>query len=142
MSHEEISVAEAPKAAAATVWEYGVKVVTLQKGKWDGDPLLQAGDVIQIGGGALKVTRGKDVIHDMPLVEEFSRWGRGQKTAGDDVVEQLEYTQNSHPSCSHIIYGNFVFEGVQKRGVPGGGTPEPIVGVWGAETPPPGQTDC
>jgi hypothetical protein len=101
--------------------------------------LLQVGDVIQIGEGALKVRRGKDVIHDMPLVDEFSRWGRGQKMAGDDVVEQLEYTQNSHPSCGHIIYGNFVFEGVQKGGW---GTPEPIVGVWGAETPPPGQTEC
>jgi hypothetical protein len=140
MSHDETSVAEARNTAGADIWEYGVKVVTLQQGKWGPKPLLEIGDVVQIGEGSLKVWRGKDMMLDMPLVQEFSRWGRGQKKAGDDVVEQLEYTQNSHPNCGHIIYGNFVFKFVEKRG--DWGTPEPIVGVWGAETPPPGRTEC
>jgi len=134
MSHEEYSVAEAPKVAATAIWEYGVKVVTLQQGKWGGEPLLAAGDVVQIGDGLLKVWRGKEMIHDMPLVEEFSRWGRGQDRTGDTVIEQIEYTQNSHPECGQIIYGSFVFSGLGNDN-----TPEPIVGVWGAETPPPGQ---
>ena len=138
MSHEEILVAEAPQTAAAALWEYGVKVVTLQQGKWTGEPLFQVGDVVQVGNGTLKVMRGKDVIHDMPLVDEFSRWGRGQKVSGGAVVEQFEYTQSSHPDCSQLIYGSFVFVGLGNDN-----TPEPIVGVWGAETPPPGTTkDC
>jgi len=92
------------------------------------------GDVVHLGNGTLKVMRGKDVMHEMPL-EERSQWGRAKETAGDDVVAQIEYTQNSHPSCSRIIYGSFVFKGLGNDN-----SPEPIVGVWGAETPPPGQT--
>ena len=136
MSHDETSVAEARNTAATAIWDYGVKVVTLQQGKWGGEPLLEVGDVVQLGEGSLKVWRGKEMIHDMPLVDEFSRWGRGQEKAGDDVIAQIEYTQNSHPECSKIIYGSFVFNGLGNDN-----SPEPIVGVWGAETPPPGQND-
>jgi hypothetical protein len=136
MSHNETSDAEARNTAATDIWEYGVKVVTLQQGKWPEEPpLIKMGDIVQVGEGTLKVMRGKDVMLDMPLVEEFSRWGRGQKVAGAEVVAQIEYTQNSHPKCSQIIYGSFVFIGLGNDN-----TPEPIVGVWGAETPPPGRT--
>jgi hypothetical protein len=134
MSHDETSVAEARNTAGAAVWEYGVQAVSLQQGKWSVAPLLACGDLIQLGNGTLKVMRGKDVMLEMPL-EERSQWGRAQEAAGGDVVAQIEYTQNSHPKCGPMIYGSFVFVGLGNDN-----TPEPIVGVWGAETPPPGRT--
>jgi hypothetical protein len=139
MSHEETLVAEAifgVELGESDLVTYGVTSVALK------DSLLQVHDVIEIriggnsGYGTMTIRRGERKISEIPLVDVRARWGLGQKAAGDDGVVQIEYNNNSHPKCGNHIYGNIVVEVLK------GGTPEPIVGVWGAETPPPGTTEC
>ena len=143
MSHEETLVAEAPAEAIIGVElgesdlvTYGVTSVAMK------DSFLQIHDVIEIrvggeiGYGTVTILRGERKISEMPLVDVRSRWGLGQKAPGEDRFVQIEYNNNSHPECGNHIYGNIVVEVLGSKV----GTPEPIVGVWGADTPPPGWT--
>lgn len=79
-----------------------------------------------------RLIEGQWVVQDcLDIEESYSRWARARNSEGN---LEIEYTVCTHPQRWGSLYGYLV------RGFMDG-RQDPPVGVWGADTKPPGTGD-